>query len=1501
MPLHHLPAWIRGVFQNRGPVERQRNRRIRPALQELETRAVPATLPVTFEVPALVAAKGVYVGIFGQLENGTTGYTLTVPYVPTVGPSTGQSLQGNDWVYLSSAATGSTTLGPATTLTTSIVPTSTALVVASVAGFPTTGGTITLNEPGQTATGTYTSISGNSLLGFTFTANPAGFGTTTVIALQSISVAGPTLAVGSTANFPSAGRLIVESATGNVVLSYTGTTATTFTGVTGGTGSLPGGSVIVPAPVVAATTLASAASIGDGALTVAAGGTAGFPSSGSLTLITAGTTITVAYTGLTANTFTGVTGITSAFPIGSTVSIAMDYALAPKGQNLPLVNLFPNPAALPKTNATVTATVYLPDFLLAPMTSGQIVISVGQPMAIPVDATKGSIASPGVGTNPNDIFGLFEWGWDSQKGAVAGGVLDIDISEVDQVGFPFKASTSPAMPAPAQDGTGMIQDRDTLFNGFVTYINSLDPASNASVFLEGSPFNSQTTFPIGTRITAPQDILASLEDNGPNLAGTVTQGGSLTVDPTGNDGYYYVVTAVSATGESMASEIVRLKPYSISGQPTNYATASLTWAAYPFATGYKVYRGTTSGFNTGTFVDSSLSLMTLTTLSASTLSYTDGSALPPTPQPANNQPPINNYKYDLLNQYYTAEVNSFFDNYKTNEFVLDSQSTNTTWKGKTTTITEGPNTYTVLALTGYSGQYGGAYAGYTAYIYSPIFSSNTDQTSAPAAPSWLVNPSASPASMIFGCDGVFDTPDNAALPSTTLSASSFTMGGATLNVGSTAGFASAGTLVIGGPGNTNQTVRYTGITGTSFTGVTYLTGGTGTFTAANVFGTSSTANLAGGSLVLPNATVIVSSTTGFPGSGTLQIAGTPASPQTVAYTGTSATTFTGVTGGAGTFTSGTATASFAQNTFSTAPSGIIKDVMNSFASAFNRGIATDFTLPPTYWAADPNPLTGQAATATASTALTSAVTLPTNTIAVTSTASFPSAGSLKISNGPTEQTVTYTGKTATTFTGVSGLSNAFASGSTVALVGTLSPGTYYYAITAVNVNGDTTGNESTPSNMIAVTVAGANAVANLNWLAINAPGGAIGAMTAASFNIYRGTSPTDLRLIGSVANPGPSPTSTFQDAGAAAGTKVPSVTYYAKGSTANWYSAYFHNPSVSINGLAYGFPYDDQGGFSTNVQMNTPDNVTITMLPWSGSTQLVAAIPATAFGGKATTLTVTAQDASGQVLTDFVGTVTFTSTDPLATLPASYTFVAGDHGVHTFNVTLRTEGLQTVTINDAANSLQVVATTKVVTQQQSAFIERLYLDLLDRHGEPAGLAYWNGLLNNGTPRAVIVAGFESSVEYRTIQIEGFYVTLLNRPSDPAGMTFFLNQTVSNLTLQEVKAIFFSSPEYYQSRGGSTNLGYLTALYHDQLGRTLDSVGQQFWLAALAGPTTRDTVAFSILRSVESDANYIHGIYSEYLLRTADAPGLVFWSNNLVLHRQRSILADFLATDEFYTL
>jgi hypothetical protein len=73
--------------------------------------------------------------------------------------------------------------------------------------------------------------------------------------------------------------------------------------------------------------------------------------------------------------------------------------------------------------------------------------------------------------------------------------------------------------------------------------------------------------------------------------------------------------------------------------------------------------------------------------------------------------------------------------------------------------------------------------------------------------------------------------------------------------------------------------------------------------------------------------------------------------------------------------------------------------------------------------------------------------------------------------------------------------------------------------------------------------------------------------------------------------------------------------------------------------------------------------------------------------GVAGTLTVTAKDANGNVLTGYTGTVHFTSSDRHAILPADYTFTAADQGVHTFSATLVTAGSQGIAATDATNGL----------------------------------------------------------------------------------------------------------------------------------------------------------------------------------------------------------------------
>jgi hypothetical protein len=94
----------------------------------------------------------------------------------------------------------------------------------------------------------------------------------------------------------------------------------------------------------------------------------------------------------------------------------------------------------------------------------------------------------------------------------------------------------------------------------------------------------------------------------------------------------------------------------------------------------------------------------------------------------------------------------------------------------------------------------------------------------------------------------------------------------------------------------------------------------------------------------------------------------------------------------------------------------------------------------------------------------------------------------------------------------------------------------------------------------------------------------------------------------------------------------------------------------------------------------------------AAATTLGLSAPTTVTSRAPFNLTVTLTDPYGNVATGYTGTVTFTSSDALATVPANYIFTAADAGVRTFSVTLVTPTVlpllqtQTITVADTANS-----------------------------------------------------------------------------------------------------------------------------------------------------------------------------------------------------------------------
>jgi large repetitive protein len=109
-------------------------------------------------------------------------------------------------------------------------------------------------------------------------------------------------------------------------------------------------------------------------------------------------------------------------------------------------------------------------------------------------------------------------------------------------------------------------------------------------------------------------------------------------------------------------------------------------------------------------------------------------------------------------------------------------------------------------------------------------------------------------------------------------------------------------------------------------------------------------------------------------------------------------------------------------------------------------------------------------------------------------------------------------------------------------------------------------------------------------------------------------------------------------------------------------------------------------GGDPNFTASTSASVTFTVQSSSPATHLVASEPASATAGIAFGVTVTALDTSNNQATSYIDTVTLSSTDAQAGLPAPYTFTASDHGTHVFAVTLNTAGTQTISATDTPNA-----------------------------------------------------------------------------------------------------------------------------------------------------------------------------------------------------------------------
>lgn len=185
-----------------------------------------------------------------------------------------------------------------------------------------------------------------------------------------------------------------------------------------------------------------------------------------------------------------------------------------------------------------------------------------------------------------------------------------------------------------------------------------------------------------------------------------------------------------------------------------------------------------------------------------------------------------------------------------------------------------------------------------------------------------------------------------------------------------------------------------------------------------------------------------------------------------------------------------------------------------------------------------------------------------------------------------------------------------------------------------------------------------------------------------------------------------------------------------------------------------------------------------------------------------------------------------------------------------------------------------------VVTADGAWVHAAIQDFLGRPATPTEVAQLTARLEAGTSRSVIARELSTSPEWVRAVVRRFYLDTLGREPDPGGLAHWTAQIAGgHRTVAQVAALFYSSAEYYRTRGGGTDPSWVTDLYRALLGREPDAAGLAHWVGRTAREG-RERVAGEIYGSAESRRDRVRGLFQVLLGRDPDPSGLAHWSGRI---------------------
>ena len=208
------------------------------------------------------------------------------------------------------------------------------------------------------------------------------------------------------------------------------------------------------------------------------------------------------------------------------------------------------------------------------------------------------------------------------------------------------------------------------------------------------------------------------------------------------------------------------------------------------------------------------------------------------------------------------------------------------------------------------------------------------------------------------------------------------------------------------------------------------------------------------------------------------------------------------------------------------------------------------------------------------------------------------------------------------------------------------------------------------------------------------------------------------------------------------------------------------------------------------------------------------------------------------------------------------------------------------------------------------FIILLYENTLGRYPSQGEIDYWERELSNGRTGADTAYGFLFSDEFQNKNygnseyVEHLYLSLMGRPSDSAGMAYWVKRLEDGMSRNYVFGQFINSREFgnlcstYGIERGAATLTeerdknydvtrFVARNYTQFLGRHYDAEGLNYWTEFINNRTkSMQDVAFGFVFSPEcesknlSDYEFVAMLYRGCFDREGDSAGIGYWVEKL---------------------